>query len=246
MTLADIGLAAVVAVVALVPAALAFMALGALLQALRVEERLGAVAFRALAGGFAAAVAAAAVLGAWTWGGATHLQPRCLARADPVYAGLVGLADMGGADGAPGRVPVTSVLVDAPASGAAPPAWAAALVGGRGFDHYEWRRPDGKVFRVDAGGALAPVPATTAGAVLRVRRASTQSGYWLRITVDSFTLAERRTQTVLARGEEMWVDAGPARYRCGVASGPRPVAGRDYPPGDGVARFVLGAVEPER
>lgn len=242
MTLADIGLAAIVAVVAIVPATLAFMALGALLQVLRVEERLGTTAFRAVAGGFAAVVAVATALAAWTWGGATHLKPRCLARADAVYAGTVGTA--GGDASAPARVPVTSVLVEAPAFAQSPPAWAAALVGSGRFAYYEWQRADGAIARVGADGAVTPVPAPTAGAVLRVRRASTQSGYWVRITVDSFTLVERRTGTVLARGEEMWVDAGPARYRCGIASGELPVAGRGYPPGDGVARFVLAALEP--
>jgi hypothetical protein len=242
ITLADIGLAAVVGVLALVPAALAFLALAAGLRVARAEERLGPGAFRAVAGGLAAAVAVACALGAWVWGGATHLKPRCLARATPAYATTV---DAGGErDGDPAPVPVASVLVDAPASAGAPPAWAAALLGPGRFGHYEWRRADGSIARVGADGTVTPVPASAAGAVLRVRRAGTSASFWAPITVDRFTLLERPSGAILAEGEEMWVDAGPARYRCGVASGPVPVAGAADPGGEGVARFVLRAAVP--
>lgn len=242
ITVADIGLAAVVGVLALVPAALAFLALAAGLRAARAEERLGPVAFRAVAGGLAAGVAVACALGAWAWGGATHLKPRCLARAAPEYAAIVFAG--GDRDGEPAPLRVASVLVDAPAFATAPPPWAAALLGPGRFAHYEWRRADGSIARVGTDGTITPVPAATAGAVLRVRRAGTSPAFWAPITVDRLTLVESPSGAVLAEGEEMWVDAGPARYRCGVASGPLPVRGDGYPGGDAVARFVLRAAVP--
>lgn len=239
MTGADLGLAAVVGVIALVPAALAFVALAAGLRMLRAEARLGPVAFRAVTAALAAVVAAAAVLGAWTLGGATHLKPRCVARAEPVYPGR---GDAG--EGTPAPLPVNRVLVDAPDHGGAPPAWARHLLAPGGFATYEWRRADGSIARVGRDGVATPMPGATADAVLTVRRSATSASYWAPITVDRYELRERRTGTVLATGEEMWVDAGPARFRCGVASGPLPVRARDYPEGDGVARFLRRAVRP--
>jgi hypothetical protein len=237
-TLADLALALVVGILALVPAAIALLALAALLRAFDAEQRLGRLGFRVVAGTLGLLIAGAFLLLAWTWGGATHLKPRCLARAEPDYARV--LFPGGDVDRAPAPVPVSGLRVDAP--GEAPPAWAAALLGPGGFPFYEWRRADGTWVQVAPDGTQTPIASPSAGALLKVRRASAESSYWARITVDRFLLTDLATGSLLADGEEMWVDAGPARYRCGIASGPYPVPGRDYPEGYGVARFLGKAV----
>ncbi len=232
-TLADLGLAAVVGVLALVPGALAFFAISSGLTALRAEERLGAGGFRLVAGTLGVLTAVTTALLAWVWGGATHLKPRCFARATPVYSTAM-----------PAPLAVRGIRIEAAGAGAEPAPWAAALIGAGGFPWYEWQRPDGTLLRVAGDGQRATVVAGNAQAVLRVRRASAESGFWVRITADRFELRDEFTGSVLAAGEEMWIDAGPARFRCGIASGPLPVAGRDYPPGDAIARFLRRAVQP--
>jgi hypothetical protein len=239
---ADLALAGAVGILALVPAALALLALAAMLRATDAERRLGSGRFRALLASLGLAIGTGTLMLAWTWGGATHLKPRCLARAEPVYASV--LFPGGDAEGTPVPVPVSGLRVEAP--GPQPPAWAASLPGRPGLPYYEWRRSDGSLVRVGPDGRLTPVASSGAGAVLRVRRASQRSSYWARITVDRFLLTDLATGTLLADGEEMWVDAGPARYRCGIVSGPYPVRGDDYPPGDGVARFLFKAIRPLR
>lgn len=238
--IADLALAGAVGILALVPAALALLALAALLRAADAERRLGARYFRVLMASLGLAIGTGTLLLAWTWGGATHLKPRCIARAEPVYASV--LYPGGDTQGTPVPVPVAVLQVAAP--GAGPPAWAAALLGPGGWAYYEWRRPDGRLMRVGADGSLAPAPQSVAGALLRVNRGSGRSSAWARITVDRFRLTDLATGTLLADGEEMWVDAGPARYRCGIVSGPYPVRGDDYPPGNGVARYLFKAIRP--
>ncbi|MDH5255882.1 MAG: hypothetical protein OEW72_08220 [Gammaproteobacteria bacterium] len=171
----DLGLAAVVLVLAVVPAALAALAIIGVLQATRLdsrlESRLGERGFRV------AGVLGALVLGglflrfSWDWSAATHLKPQCAALAEPWFSG-------------------------SPATGAAS---------------------------------------------LRVRRRVVESGYWTTITADRYEAVDDATGEILAEGDELWIDAGTTRYRCGLASGPVPVKRREGPVGPAIDRFLSRA-----
>lgn len=171
----DLGLAAVVLVLAVVPAALAVLAIIGVLQATRLdtrlESRLGATGFRAAGVLGALALAALFLRFSWDWSAATHLKPLCAALADPWFSGLA--------------------------------------------------------------------PAGTAS--LRVRRRVVESGYWTTITADRYEAIDEATGEVLAEGDELWIDAGATRYRCGLASGPLPVRRREAPAGPAIDRFLRRA-----
>ena len=88
----DLGLAAVVLVLAIVPAALAVLAIIGVLQATRLdtrlESRLGPGGLR-IAGTLGALALAALFLRlSWDWSAATHLKPLCAALATPWFSGL--------------------------------------------------------------------------------------------------------------------------------------------------------------
>jgi len=173
----DLGLAAVVLVLAIVPAALAVLATVGILQATRLdtrlESRLGARGFRV-----AGLLGALALVGlflrlSWDWSAATHLKPLCAALAEPWYS-------------------------------------------------------DGS-------------PAATGAPRLRVSRRVVETSYWTTITADRYEAVDEATGEVLAEGDELWIDAGATRYRCGLASGPRPLKRRDAPAGPAIDQFLSRA-----
>ena len=174
-TFTDLGLAAVELVLAVVPAALAFLGLAGVLQATRLDARLAALvgpaALRAgaLLGGAALLVVFLRL--SWDWSAATHLKPLCGALAAPWFS---------------------------------------------------------------------PTPAA-GEATVGVRRRVIESGYWTTITGDRYRAVDAEG-TLLAEADELWIDAGPTRYRCGVLSGPRPVR-RQEPDGaaTALARFLARA-----
>jgi hypothetical protein len=228
VTFADFGAAAVAVVLALVPAAIVLLGLNAATGALRLEERLGRGGYRAVAAVIGTGTGVAFLGLTWAFAGANYLKPRCLAFGDPEYAtAFEEPAEPVRSDG---------LVLDA---GSPPPAWAARLIGPGRFAFYAIAAADGRpATRTPAAAA------GTARAILRVRRSSARPNLWLRLGNDRFEVFDTVTRTRLARGNELWVDAGPVRYRCGIASGPAPVRSRDYPPGDGVFAFVRGAVLP--
>jgi len=228
VTFADFGAAAVAVILALVPAAIVLLALHAAAGALRLEDRLGTGGYRVGAALLGATLGATFLGLTWAFAAANYLKPRCLAFAEPDYARA--------GDTRADPVPSAGLVLDA---GSPPPAWAASLIGPGRFAFHATVAPGGQ--------AGARVPAGAPGearAILRVRQSSAQAGFWLRLGTDRFEVFDQLTRNRLAIGEELWVDAGPVRYRCGIASGPVPVRARDYPGGDGVFRFVRGAVIP--
>jgi hypothetical protein len=82
-----------------------------------------------------------------------------------------------------------------------------------------------------------------AGASLRVRRRTVESGYWTTISADRYEAVDTATGTVLAEGDELWIDAGSTRYRCGLASGRLPVKRRDAPDRAGIDAFLVRAAK---
>jgi hypothetical protein len=173
----DLGLAAVVLVLAIVPAALAVLAIMGVLQATRLdtalESRLGTAGMRTAATLASLALVALFLRFSWDWSAATHLKPLCAALATPWFSGLP--------------------------------------------------------------------PAEPGAASLRVRRRTVESGYWTTITADRYEAVDDATGEVLAEGDELWIDAGDTRYRCGLASGPLPVKRREEPARQAIDRFLRRA-----
>ena len=171
-TFTDLGVAASVVVLALVPAALAVLAVAGLLQATRLDTRLEALLGpRGLrATGFLAGLA---LLGLFVgqsrdWAAATPLKPLCAALAEPWYSGET---------------------------------------------------------------AVGP-------ARLEVRRRVIETTYWTTISADRYQAVDAATNAVLAEADELWIDAGRSRYRCGVASGPLPRKGLGAPTAADLATFL--------
>jgi hypothetical protein len=228
VTLADVGAAAVAGVLALVPAAVVLLGVDAVATRFDLGSRLGRTARRVAAAGLGVGVGGAAVVLTWSFAGANYLKPRCVAFAAPVY----GEAEAGD------TVPLASAGLRLEAGGDRP-AWAAALAGPAGFAFVEVRGADGRLTR-------GPDPSSTGTAriLLRVRRSRRRVNAWVELWTDRFTASDRVTGAVLARGSEMWVEAGPATWRCGVASGPLPVRVPAYADPAALRAFVLTAARP--
>lgn len=238
MTLADAGAAAVAFVLAVVPTAIVLLALHALATRLDLAARLGRNALRVLAAVTGAVLASAAVLLTWAFAGANYLKPRCNAFAAPEYA-------LAGDDRA---TPVATAGLRLDLTGP-PPDWAAALLGPGGFAFYEWREPGGRLRRVGREDAARPAGGALDGGTpprvdLRMRTSTARVNAWVTLGTDRFTLRDRLTGARLATADEMWVDAGPARYRCGVGSGPAPVRAREYAEPRRLLAFVVAAARP--
>jgi hypothetical protein len=230
VTLADVGAAAVAGVLALVPTAVVLLGLDAVATRLDLGARLGRTGRRIAAIAIGGGVATSTVVLTWAFAGANYLKPRCVAFAAPVYAG----ADAGDGDAAP--VASDGLRVDVAGD---LPAWAAALAGPDGFAFVEARGRDGRLAR-----APDPAAAGTARVLLRVRRSSRRVNAWMKLWTDRFTVIDRVTGAQLARGSEMWVEAGPTTWRCGVASGPLPVRVPAYTDPAALRTFVLAAARP--
>ena len=212
----DLALGWVVAVIAAVPVSLLVLAL-ADAAGLEREGRRRRMVRTAL---ILLSVPAAAWLttAAWGWAGAAHLEPLCQAYAAPEFRAVR-------------PVPAADILLvqdDAePPPGSPLPPWTQAF-----------------------GSRLVTDPASPAAAMaplmLEVRRTVHHRNLWFTVGMERFRLSERGWSGVLAEGDELWIEAGRARYRCGIVSGPHPVhADRSpWPGGDGVARFVARGLAP--
>lgn len=94
-------------------------------------------------------------------------------------------------------------------------------------------------------GSLTPwieAPAMTT-LTLEVRRVTHHANRLFTVTLDRFRLLDRRDGLTLAAADELWIDAGAARYHCGIESGPQPTRATCYPAGTGIARFVERALQ---
>lgn len=158
---------------------------------------------------------------AWGWAGAAHLEPLCQAYATPEFRGSR-------------LVETRTVLLDASADSSAGknlPAWTSAF-GVAGVPR----------LIVNTSDATAEIITH----VLEVRRVTHHRNLWFDVQMERFRVLDRRWGTVLAEGDELWVDAGRSRHHCGIVSGASPVASDEttWPAGDGVAKFVMQALRP--
>lgn len=175
---------------------------------------------------YALAVPAAIPLGIAMWGyaGAAHLEPLCQAYAQAEYRSERPVA-------------ATALILEGDSLRAdAQPGWARAITTALGA-------PRGPLNTI----AVAPDRDETAAIIaaasdqalrLRVQRLVHHENRWFRVQMDRFSLTQAAEGTTLALADELWIDAGRARYRCGIVSGAIPTADSTYPSGDGVAGFV--------
>lgn len=220
----DLALGIVVVVFLAVPASLLLLVLADVirLEGDGVRRRWIRLCLGALA------VPASVLLGIAAWGaaGAAHLEPLCQAYATPEFR-------------ASGRIDAETILLDAkpqqddpaPISGVDGPPWARHF-GREGL-------PRLIIDRNDAEASMSAL-------VLEVRRVTHHKNLWFEVTMERFRLVDREWGTVLAEGDELWVDAGRARHHCGIVSGTT-VVDRDrspWPDGAGVARFVARGLLP--
>lgn len=178
---------------------------------------------------WALAIPAAVPLGLAAWGaaGAAHLEPLCQAYATPEFRSTR-------------RFDVDTVLLDARfgAAQSAATDTSAAIPA--------WTRHFGR----DGLPRLLVDPIEIAGATstlaLEVRRITHHRNLWFEVTMERFRLIDRRWGTVLAEGDELWVDAGRTRHHCGIVSGTTATASDEtpWPDGNGVARFVAQGLRP--
>lgn len=94
--------------------------------------------------------------------------------------------------------------------------------------------------------ALEPWLQTGAGSTtltLEVRRVTHHSNRLFTVMMDRFRLVDPGDGLTLAAGDELWIEAGSARYHCGIESGALPTRVTRYPAGSGVARFVARALQ---
>jgi hypothetical protein len=209
----DLALGALVAVLVAVPASLLGLALADVIR-LPDAERRDRWINRCLA---ALSLPAALVLGVlfWGWAGAAHLGPLCAAYGSPEFRNEAPLA-------------LRSLAIDSDQG--AMPGWAPALLKSAGgpVEFLEQEVP----------AASAPIESTHR---LEARRVTHHQNRWFKVEMDRFRLLDRKSGGVLAEGDEIWIQAGRARYHCGIGSGRRPQAGAEWPAGRGVANFVAQA-----
>lgn len=165
---------------------------------------------------WALAIPASLPLGSavWGWAGAAHLEPLCQNFATPDYRT---------------ETPVEDAVILLEGDAALRQAWVASLAA---------RLPRRLVTNPADPGASG------ATHLLEVRRVTHHRNLWFDVQMMRFRLLDRHWGAVIAEADELWVDAGRARYHCGVVSGPVAVS-RDrtpWPGGDGVARFVERAL----
>jgi hypothetical protein len=212
--LSDLALGALVAALVAVPASLLALAFFDVIR-LPDEERRHRWINRCLV---ALSVPAALLLGLlfWGWAGAAHLGPLCAAYARPEFRNEAPLV-------------LRSLAIDSDQG--AMPDWAPALLktAGGPLDFLE-QEP------AAAGGSIQ------SAFTLEARRRTHHQNRWFKVEMDRFRLLDRNAGRVLAEGDEMWIQAGRARYHCGIGSGRRPTAQTPWPGGAGVARFVAAAM----
>jgi hypothetical protein len=211
----DLALGSIVLAVAAVPAALLVLLLADVVKLDRAGRRQRWIRRSAAV----LAVLALPSLGSavWGWAGAAHLEPLCQAYAAPEFNGRRPI------DSAVLRVTANGITTDGRA-----PQWLESL-----------RAPPVGLAALH----LADDPLSNAATHdLDVRRIVHHRNLWFTVHMDRYRLLDRDSGLTLAAGDELWVDAGDARYHCGIGSGPVPTRSTAYPGGEGVARFLRRAL----
>ena len=225
--MSDLALGTVVFVFLAVPASLLLLVLA---DVIRLEGE-GARRRRIRQCLWSLAVPAGVLFGiaAWGWAGAAHLQPLCQAYATPEFRGSR-------------SIEAEAVLLDGTGSVAID----TTSPGRTAADLPPWTRHFGREGTPRLVTTAADATARNTMLTLEVRRMTHHRNLWFTVTLERFRLVDREWGTVLAEGDELWVDAGRARHHCGIVSGTTPVS-KDktpWPDGEGVARFVRRGLQP--
>ena len=218
----DFALGIVVFTIAAVPASLLLLALADVIRLEGEGQRRRWI--RNCLWALAVPASVPLAVAVWGWAGAAHLEPLCQAYATPDYRSEQ-TAD------SRQRIDAPVILLDS--KGVAPQPWLTAL---------QTRFADRLI--TDAANPAAGA----ATHVLEVRRVTHHRNLWFDVQMERFRVIDRHWGAVIGEADELWVDAGRARYHCGVISGPVVVASErsPWPGGDGIARFVARAFNPPR
>lgn len=183
---------------------------------------------------YALALPAAIPLGIAAWGaaGAAHLEPLCQAYASAEYRTerplkVSALIIEDAAESPDGKlVPWAKIVVESLRSPKGP------------LESITVREvPKDHAFTVETD------PASTLR--LQIKRVLHHENRWFRVEMERFTLIEAAYGSTVALADELSIDAGRSRYRCGIVSGMIPTRDSPYPSGDGVAKFVARAIAGE-
>lgn len=177
---------------------------------------------------YALALPAAVPFGiaAWGWAGAAHLEPLCQAYASPEFR-----------TERPLEVSVLILEGDHLRRGADLPPWAKTLKTSL------QRAPKSLDIIVVPREIKGPfIPQTQDALRLSVDRKLHHENRWFRVEMERFTLIDTAYGSTVAIADELSIDAGRSRYRCGILSGKNPTGDSRYPAGNGIARFVERAI----
>jgi hypothetical protein len=230
LKLSELALAFIVLTVAAVPLALLILFWTDILptpQGLNVHRwrgyAIGALIFAALP---------AFMVRVWGWAGAAHLEPLCQAYSRPEILNStvreVQRLDLQWITPEEGDADVASSDKNSF------PRWAEALAV--------------PVYFVSSNETARPEPVAQSeinesghaerSARLEVRRIVHHRNLLFDVQLDRFRLVSADGFETWGIADELWLQAGPYRYHCGVESGPLVTADTKYPGGEGVARFV--------
>lgn len=220
--MSDLALGIVVFIFVAVPASLLVLALADVIR-LEGEGRRKRWIRNCL---WALAVPASVPIGiaAWGWAGATHLQPLCQAYASPEFR-----SDR--------PVPaIRLVMAGNRLWEDAPPGWVRSI-------EEQLRIPRGPletivIERASTDDFRGNTSAPGQSIRLEVNRIVHHENIWFRVEMDRFRLADDFDGVTLALADELWIDAGRSRYRCGIMSGAHPKEASEYPSALGLIRFV--------
>lgn len=215
----DLALGAIVLVWAAVPASLLILALADVVKLEGEGRRKRWI--RACLFALTPPVLVVSASFAWGWAGAAHLEPLCSAYAEPEIR-----------NERPLPMRVLAVDSDRMSETGSLPEWAETLTRPQGpFDTVIVADERG-----ESGEAL----------LLEVRRITHHRNRLFHVQMDRFRLVDPRFDTTLAVGDELWIDAGRARYHCGIGSGRYPTQESRYSRGEGVANFLRQALAGRR
>lgn len=176
----------------------------------------------------------AMVVRIWGWAGAAHLEPLCQAYARPEIFNTTARDVQRLVWWEKG-----SGQSDMPSQRRLPP-WTSAV---------------SLPIHVDNSSALSPTDTSTddtlndaRSARLEVERIVHHRNFFFEVQLDRVRILSADGLEEWGIADELWLEAGPYRYHCGVESGPYATNDTRYPNGDGIARFIQSALsgKPQR
>ena len=156
----------------------------------------------------------------WGWAGAAHLEPLCQAYARPEVFNTISRDIQRLIWWEKG-----SRQSDTPSQRILPP-WTAAVA-----------------LPIDVENPSALSAMDTSAARLEVERIVHHRNLFFEVQLDRVRVLSHDGLEEWGIADELWLEAGPYRYHCGVESGPYATNKTQYPGGDGLARFIQSTLK---